>query len=64
MRDAERAAALLETAQRHLRTVQVAIDQLALLEADAELHALCVRLFDMAFTSDPESMRRDMEDTP
>jgi hypothetical protein len=62
MTDTERAAALLEPAMLHLRTVQIAIDQLTLLDAKAELHTLTVRLMELAFRAEPDSRRRDMGD--
>jgi hypothetical protein len=55
MTDTERAAALLQPAMLHLRTVQIAIDQLTLLDAKAELHTLTVRLMELAFRAEPDS---------
>jgi hypothetical protein len=55
MTDTERAAALLEPAMLHLRTVQIAIDQLTLLDAKAELHTLTVRLMELAFRAESDS---------
>jgi hypothetical protein len=45
---------------RHLRTVQVAIDQLVLLDAGTELHAISVRLIELALRAEPTP--RNMED--
>jgi len=60
MTDIERAAALLETAMRHVNTIKVVIDQLTLLDAKTELHALTVRLIELAFRSEP--IPHNMED--
>jgi hypothetical protein len=64
MGDPERAAKLLDLVLRHANTIKVAVDQLAQIEAKAELHVIAVRLLELAFRSEPASKKRDMSDVP
>jgi len=53
MTDTERAAALLETAQWHMRTVSVCVDQLTVLNAKPELRIITHRLLELAWKAEP-----------